>query len=178
MKLQLRHGASMGHGTIIKCVTERLPNDLLDPFLGIQRDWMTEIKWEQSQIVESEDVVGVGVREQHAVNDPDPLAQQLRPEIGRRIDEQVSLGQSDQCGASQPLVSRMTAGTDGAATANHGDADRRAGSQQNELTADVFTGRQICHARHPIRKPKTMDRMCQQVGKFLAEPQGPIIDSE
>ena len=43
------------------------------------------------QVVESEQVVGVIVREQHGVDDADPLAQQLQTQLRRRVDEQIAL---------------------------------------------------------------------------------------
>ena len=68
-------------------VVERLANPLLDARLAIQRHRPAQIKLHQPQIVQPEHVVRVLVRVEHGVHDADLLAQQLLPQVGRRVDQ-------------------------------------------------------------------------------------------
>src|SRR5438477_10556130 len=98
---------------------------------------MAQIELKQPQIVEAKNMVGVLVREQNGVDDAHPLAQQLLPQIRRRIDEQVAFWQAKERGTSRPFIARIGAGTNFAGTADRRHADARSRSEQNELPADV-----------------------------------------
>ena len=56
---------------------------------------MSQIKREQPHIVQAHNVIGMLVREQRGVDNTKLLAQKLRPQVGRRIDQQVSFGKPD-----------------------------------------------------------------------------------
>jgi hypothetical protein len=62
-ELQLRHGSRMCHRTIGKRVAEGLTDRLFHVALRKQRHRMPQVKREQPQIIEPENVVRVGVRE-------------------------------------------------------------------------------------------------------------------
>jgi hypothetical protein len=55
---------------------------------------MSEIEREQPEIIESHQVVGVCMCEKHRINHPDIFSQQLGPQVGWRVDEKISIGQS------------------------------------------------------------------------------------
>lgn len=77
------------------------------------------------------------VRKKHGMNDPQPFAKELYAQIGRRIDQQVSFVQSQHNGAPRALVSRMAAAAHITAATDHRYTYRGAGSQHDQLTADV-----------------------------------------
>ena len=114
----IRRNASCGTAPGCVCahagesVVERLANPLLDRRLAIQRHRPAQVELHQPQIVEPEDVVRVLVRVQHGVDDADPLAQQLLPHVGRRVDQQVAVGQPQSrctaCGDCCGFVLRQT----------------------------------------------------------------------
>ena len=91
-------------------------------------------------------MVGVLVRVQDRVDDADSLPEELLPEVGWRVDEQVALRQADEGGAARPLVARVAAGADFAAAADRRHSDARSRSQQNELPADIGGGDFAGHA--------------------------------
>ncbi len=111
---------------------------------------MAQVEREQPQVVQSENMVGMGVCEQHAVHDPDPLPEELESQVGRRVDQQIPTGQSGDHGAARPLVAGLAAGTHGAITPDHRHAHGSARSQQDELSADILAGGRVHDAQQPF----------------------------
>ena len=81
---------------------------------------MAQIEGKQPQVIQAENVVRVGVGERHAVYDTDPLAQQLRPQIGWCVDQQIAFRQACDGRTARPLIPRLSAATDGATAAEVG----------------------------------------------------------
>ena len=94
MKLDLRHAAAIVLGFVGKGIVERLANAVFDLLLAVDRHRVAQVVGKQPQVVQAEDVVGVVVREERGVDDADLLAQQLRSQIGGRVDQQIALGQA------------------------------------------------------------------------------------
>ena len=80
-------------------------------------------------------LVGVG----DGMHDADSLADELQAEFGRRIDQQVSLGEPQHNATAGSVVLRIRARADRAAAADHRHSVRGPGSQENQLSADVST---------------------------------------
>src|SRR5262245_8600788 len=117
MKCKLRSRASMCGLDCGECIVKRFANPLFHQWLAIKRDGVNQVEGKQPQIIEAENVVGVLVRIDDGMNDPDSLAQQLLPQIGRSVDKQVTLWQAHDSGAACSLVARIGAGTDFTRTA-------------------------------------------------------------
>ena len=107
VELQLRHGTRVRHRAIVKGVAERLSDRPFHVAFRIQRNRMAQVEREQPQVVQSENMVGMGVCEQHAVHDPDPLPEELESQVGRGVDQQVPTRQSGDHGAPRPLVAGL-----------------------------------------------------------------------
>ena len=78
-------------------------------------------------------MVRMFMRINHRVGQANPLAQQLVPQIGRRIDQQGSLRKPDRQPTSGPIVLRIRALTYGAVASNDRNADTRPGAQEDQL---------------------------------------------
>jgi len=146
-QLELGHRARMqvfGRG---EGVVERSANAIFDLRFAIEGHGPAEIKLHQPQVVQAKDMVGVSVGVDDRVDDADLLAQELLPQVGRRIDEQIPLGQAEDHAAPRAAIARIVAGAHGAVAANGRHADRSAGPQQDQLAGDVATGRLAWHAR-------------------------------
>ena len=113
---------------------------------AVERHGAAQATWDRPQVIEAEQVVGVVVREQDGVNHRDLLAEQLQPQLRRRVDEDVALGQADQDGAAVALVARVGGLAHGTVAADHGHADRRAGAQEAKSTG---LGRHVPCSRLP-----------------------------
>jgi hypothetical protein len=73
---------------------------------------MAQIKW--PYIVEAEDVIGMGMREQNRVQPLQSRAHGLKPEIGSRIDYRCLSVANQKDRRPQPLVSRIRGCADAA----------------------------------------------------------------
>src|SRR5262249_40840820 len=85
--------------------------------------------------------IGVVVRVEHGMDKSDLFAQQLGPQIGRSVDQQISFRQTQRQRTSHPLVLRIGAGADLTAAANTRHPDRCAGTKKDQLAANVSGGR-------------------------------------
>ena len=94
----------------VEGIIKRLANPRFDPLLAENRQVVAQVLAEDAQIVHAEEVVGVAVRVEHGMNQPDALANQLAAQLGRGVDEQIALGQSQGHAAPAPLVFRIDAG--------------------------------------------------------------------
>ena len=88
-----RNGSRVRLLAIGEGIVERVPQPFLDHRLTVQRQRVAKVELEKSQIVQPEDVVGVFMRINNRMDDPDSLAEQLEAEIGRSVDQQIPLGQ-------------------------------------------------------------------------------------
>ena len=82
-------------------------------------------------------MIRVRVGEQDAVDEADALPQQLGAQVGGGIDQQVAGRQTGDGRRTRPLIPRMMAGAHRAVASHRRDADRRTGSQQDELTTNI-----------------------------------------
>ena len=124
------------HGRV-EGVVERLADAGFDLVVAEDRQIAAEILREDPQIVEPEQMVGVLVRVDHRVDAADALAEQLHAQLGRRVDQQIALGQADDDAAARAAVARVGAGADRAVAADDRHAVRRARAQEQPLAAEV-----------------------------------------
>jgi hypothetical protein len=130
-----------------KGVVERFEDALLDPLVAPQGNWATQVKWEKSQVVEAKEMVGMLVREEDGVDNADPLAEQLLPQVGRRIDEQIAFWKAQEGRTAGPLVVRVVALAHLARTSERRDTGARSRPQQDELPADVGSENVALHVQ-------------------------------
>src|SRR3972149_2134749 len=76
----------------VECITERTADARLDLLLAVDRQLVVEVKGEDPQVVQPEQVVGVSVSVDHRMDDADPLANQLGPQLRWRVDQQIASG--------------------------------------------------------------------------------------
>src|SRR5437867_10697931 len=87
-----------------KGVSERLANLLLDFVRAVDRQWPAEAFGKQPHVIETKEVIGMVVRIQDGVNEPDVFPQKLQPQFGGRVDQQVALRSGDENRATVALV--------------------------------------------------------------------------
>ena len=86
LKNKLGNGTGMSGLAIGKGIVERLSNTILHRFFTKQRDSVPQVKLEQAEVIQAENMVRVLMREQDTVHDTDTFSKQLAAQIGRRID--------------------------------------------------------------------------------------------
>src|SRR5580698_1697884 len=88
----------------LKGVIERHSQLLLDNRLAIKWNLTVQSIAEDPQVVETENVVCVAMREDGGVDDRDAFAQQLDAQLGRRIDQKVAVRCVNQDGRARAVV--------------------------------------------------------------------------
>jgi hypothetical protein len=99
----------------------------------------------QAKIIEAKDMVGMLVREQDGMHEGDSLAKQLFAQVGRSVDQQVTVGQTHYRATPRAAIVGMIALAYLAAATNHGDADASARAQQDHLAPNVSGGKLSGH---------------------------------
>ena len=92
---------------------------------------MDEMK--SPQIIDTVDMVGMGMGEQHGVDPGDLFADGLLSEVGRCIHQDVVARGLDQDGSASPLVPWFEGSADRAGTANHRHAGGCAAAENGYL---------------------------------------------
>ena len=67
----------------------------LDHRFAVNGDRVSQIELEQPQVVQSVEVVGMFVSEGDGMHQADAGAEQLSAQVGRRVDQQHPIGQTD-----------------------------------------------------------------------------------
>ena len=122
-----------------------LANAGLDRLGTINRQVVAQVIGEDAQVVQAEKMVGVLVRIDYGVDQPNLLAQQLHAKIRGGVDKQVSARQAPYDTAPPALVLRMRVQARRAATADHGHAVRSAGAEKNKLIQKIPVDLQCGH---------------------------------
>ena len=137
MKVDRRRSAFVRFRSIVESVIKSCPQPVINFFAAIDWDRVAQVELEQSQVVKSHHVICVLVRVNHRVRDADPFTNQLSPQIGRGVDQQVPFRQTQNRAGSRSFITRMVASASIAAAADGGDSNRGACAQQNQLAGDV-----------------------------------------
>ncbi len=82
-------------------------------------------------------MIGVLVGKEDGVGDADLFPQELLPQIGGRIDQQISLRQAEEHTAPRPRIPRVDASANLAPAADGRDADGGSSAEEDRLAADV-----------------------------------------
>ena len=70
----------------IKGVRKGLADVRFDVFFTVNRQVFAQVAGKKPQVVQPEQMVGVGMGIKHRMNQPDVLGQQLQPQLGRGVD--------------------------------------------------------------------------------------------
>ncbi len=113
-------GGLRGFG--IEGVAEDAADDVegLDGSVGGDGHFLVVV--EGADVVEAEDVVGVGVGVKDGVDAGDVGAQGLGAEIGRGVDQDIFAGVLHQDGGAEAVIARIGGGAGGAGAADGGDS--------------------------------------------------------
>ena len=87
---------------------------------------------ERAQVVDAENVVGVGVRVEDGVELSDVFAQGLFAKVGRGVDENVAVVVGEQDGGTGAAIAGIGGMTDGAVAGDGGNAHRGAAAEDRE----------------------------------------------
>ena len=83
-------------------------------------------------------MIGMLVSEQDTMDYPDLLSEQLAPQVRRRVNQQISSGQTKNGTCTGTLVFRTVTLADITPTANHWHTDRGAGTKQDHFPLDIL----------------------------------------
>lgn len=120
----------------IERIVEGSANSGFDAFAAVNRQFVAQIAGKDPQVIQSKQMIGVGVSKGRGVDQTNLLAEELKPKFRGRIDEQVALGQAEDYGAPRPPVAGVVAGAGLAGAADHGHPVRGSGSKEDELSFD------------------------------------------
>src|SRR5208337_492879 len=133
------HEVDFGHEArrpVLGGFAERVREDALDALLGVllaeDGNRTANPLREQARVVQSEQMIGMVMREGDRVHPPHPFAEQLHPHLGRRVDEEITGWESQQHAGPGPLVARIARGADRAITPQDRNARGRSGSQKDQ----------------------------------------------
>jgi hypothetical protein len=138
LECQLGDREMMGVGVErLERVAEGRANLPFDGRFAIQRNRPIEPVAKDPQIVEAEDMVGVAVREDGRVDHGRPLAQQLDPELGGRVDQEIAVRRVDQHAGARAVVFRIGRRADGTTAADDRHTDAGSRAQKNQFTGQT-----------------------------------------
>ena len=138
VKWRAIEGAGFEFGTagFVVLLREDVLEDALDGFEGLRAavdgDGAGLAEIEGADVVEAEDVVGVAVSEEDGVEFGDADAEGLVTEIGRGVDDDVFVIETDPDGGAEALIARVVRGADVSIAADGWDADTGAGAEDGE----------------------------------------------
>ena len=132
--MQSRCGATVVVGRwVSKGIVVRTANLVFNRLLAVQRDRVIEVLPENSQVVESENVVSVVVGEHCGVDKVNPFPNQLKPKFRRRVNKEGPLGRFNRDTAPTTVVFGVVGITDLAVAPDHRDANTCSGAQQHQV---------------------------------------------
>ena len=80
---------------------------------------------EQSSVVQAEKMVDVPVGKQHGMRNRNLLANELQPQLGRRVNQDRAAGNVNRDSCSHSLITRIHRSTDVAVATDHRNAGAR-----------------------------------------------------
>ena len=139
MEGDLRNGAE--NGDSVEDVGEGALEDDLSIGGGEDRDGRFLAHVEGTDVVEAEDVVGVGVGEDQSVEALEAGAKGLEAEVGRGVNDHVAAGMREQDGGAGAVVAWVGGAANAALAAKRGNAHRSAGAENGEAERVCGCGR-------------------------------------
>jgi hypothetical protein len=134
----LRQAASRGRQGL-EGVVEGLADPLLHPLLAIHRQRSAGGETDRADVVEAIDMIDMVVGVEYGIDAAEPLAKQLRAQIGRGVDQERAPRQTEGDARAGPLVARIAPHADLTAAADHRHAHARAGAEKEQLPGEVAT---------------------------------------
>jgi hypothetical protein len=95
------------------------------------------VEAERPHIVEAVDMIDMIMRVEHGIDLSDALPKELRPQIGRRVNEKVPIGQPDEHARPGADIARATLEADIATTADHRHPDTRARTEKEHPAGEI-----------------------------------------
>src|SRR6267378_550857 len=105
MQMNARNAAQ--RRLVVKHIRKRPPHNLKRLFTSIHRHCRPLLEVVRPQIVKSQNMIRMPVRQQNRIQPVDPGPQSLRPEIRRRINHHIVPAVRKQQGRPQPLIMRI-----------------------------------------------------------------------
>ena len=129
----------------VEGVVERLPNSPLHALGAIDGQVAAKILGEDPQVIHAKEMVGVFMREEDRMNQPDPFADECVAEVRRRVDQEVAFGQSEHHAATAALVFWIRVHARRAAATDHRHAMRRSRAEEDELLINIAAAKLNAH---------------------------------
>ncbi len=126
-----RHGAERRF--VIEYIGEDAPDEAKRFFVAVDRQRRALTDIEGANVIKTEDVVGVAVREQNGVKAFQSNAEGLLAEVRRGINHDVLAAARDQYGRTQPLIVRIVRLAHAAGAAERGNTHGRAGAENGDF---------------------------------------------
>src|SRR5882762_2691367 len=126
-----RHGAERWF--VIEYVCKHAPDDIKRFFVAVDRQRRALTDIERANVIKTEDVVGMAMREQNGVEAFESNAEGLLAEVRRRINHDVLAAAGDQYGRTQPLIVRIIRLAHAAGAAERGNTHGRAGAENGDF---------------------------------------------
>ncbi len=117
---------------VFKDIGESADNYFHRRLCGVDRNLRALHKVERAQIIQAQDVVGVGVGVENGVDMLDAVMECLVAEIRTAIDENSFFAQAKENRRTQPFVPRIAGSTYFAAAADHGNAGAGSGAENED----------------------------------------------
>ena len=117
----------------VKDEAESLPDPVHGGGGGIDRHLPILHLAKAPHVVETHDVVRVGMSEECRIQPADPLAQALGPKVRRGIDDEMTLLSPDQKRGPRTVIAWIPGDTDGTFTSDDGYPLGGSGTEKNEF---------------------------------------------
>src|SRR5215468_6213041 len=88
-------------------IAKALADFALDLARAVERHGPAQQAWNRTQVIETEEMVGVVMGEEDRMHTADAFAQELQPQLGRRIDKDIAFRHAQQDSAPVALVARV-----------------------------------------------------------------------
>src|SRR5262249_30357607 len=111
-------------------------------------------------VVESEEVIGMMMRERDGVHLANPLAQKLQPHLGRGVDQEVAPRQANQHAGPCSMIPGIPRSAHRAVASDHGDTGGGPGSKKDQAAPRGRIG--ITQSSHPP-PPGTFSKLIRTV---------------
>ena len=131
-----------GNGVFLAAVGEHVFEDAADDdqgrFRSVDGDGAALAIVEGTEIIEAEDMVGVGVRIKDGVEVGDTRAKALGAEVRGGVDDDVFAREIQPDGGAHAVIARVVGGADIAVATNRRNADAGAGAEDSEGDVGVI----------------------------------------
>lgn len=96
---------------------------------SVDRDFVLLHEVERPHVVKAQNMVGMSMRKEDGIEPFDSESQSLVAEVGRSVNQDMALPATQQNGWPQPLITFVRGTADLTMAADHGYADTRTGTE-------------------------------------------------